>query len=457
MRYNTVMATQNEHKNQEASSEAEYVLDRIIDETSEETVAKLASQVSVESERNRKGVIEARESNRQLSRLVIITADQRVLDTSSQQYVFYLSLAPYFDELHIIVSVPLRASKKIVKRHGKNMWLYTTGHIAWYRAPFSVYRVAKEQLVFTEGFRPDFIVSTDVFEAGLGAYFVAKKFERPLQMHIQTLFWKKTFLTKSKQNKWRVRIARFLLKRAISVRTETREQLEFIQQKYPRIPDIAELPHHYDIATIRATAAQSNPTDVFPQFKFVVLFVGELNTKSTLFRAIDAARNLLRSPSIALVVIGDGPLRLEFMNRAKILGVEKQVIFKSPDVDVVQHMQSADILICTDTDEQSEETVIKAAAIGLPLLIAKTQLREDLFTDGIDAFLCDPTDVTEFTQKLGKFINTNGLRTQFSTGAKSVIENRLQENPEVFRKAYRDSLEGVFLIGAPEQKTATND
>jgi glycosyltransferase involved in cell wall biosynthesis len=107
-------------------------------------------------------------------------------------------------------------------------------------------------------------------------------------------------------------------------------------------------------------------------------------------------------------------------------------------------MQAADILLCTDTDEAGDETVIKAAASGLPVLVSKTPLRSDLFTDGIDAFLCDREDTVGFSQKLTKFLNTNALRIEFATNAKTIVETRLHEDPQMYKIAYRDSIEGIF-------------
>jgi hypothetical protein len=56
-----------------------------------------------------------------------------------------------------------------------------------------------------------------------------------------------------------------------------------------------------------------------------------------------------------------------------------------------------------------------------------------------------------FSERLRKFINTNALRTQFSDNARAVIRTRIEDNPEVYRLAYRDTIEQVlFNIDIPE-------
>jgi glycosyltransferase involved in cell wall biosynthesis len=163
-----------------------------------------------------------------------------------------------------------------------------------------------------------------------------------------------------------------------------------------------------------------------------------------LFRAIDAARSALFSKGVGLVVLGDGPAKGEFEKRAQILGVGEQVIFTKDMTKLGLYLQNADILLCTDTTDASDELIVQAAASGLPLLAAENHFRSDLFVDGTDAFLCPKEDTVCFSQKLIKFLNTNALRTQFSENAKAIVTTRLSEDPAVYREAYRNSIEGVF-------------
>jgi glycosyltransferase involved in cell wall biosynthesis len=100
--------------------------------------------------------------------------------------------------------------------------------------------------------------------------------------------------------------------------------------------------------------------------------------------------------------------------------------------------------MCPDITEASDEIVIKAAAAGLPIIAAKTELRNDLFVDGESAFLCNKDDTVEFSQKLVKFLNGNTLRTQFSENAREIVKTRLHEDPNAYKLAYRDAIEGAF-------------
>lgn len=426
------------------SKKAANILDYVLDDTSKEVIAEREVQSSVEEELVKAPIAE-RTSNRKQSRVLFITRSIGILEPNSTEQLHYKNVASMFDEVHIIVLAESWQAKKGVERLGTNIWAYTTSGKYWWMQPFIASSIAHSQLRFADGFRPDVVVALDPFESGLSGLFIAEKYNREFQVHITEDLYDPEFVQKDANNKWRLRIASYVLKRTQSVRLSTTTIKESISKKFQHIKDIALLPRHYDIQTIMAAAESIIDTkDIFPQFSFVVLFAGKLDHESTLFRALDAARSILSSPRIGLIVVGDGPMKKEFQKRAEILGIQKQVIFDRDENKLISYLKAADVLLCTDTTEASDEMVIKAAAAGLPIIGAITELRADLFTDGESIFLCQKEDTIDFSQKLVKFLNVNSLRAQFSTNAKDVIKSRLHEDPDAYKIAYKDSIEMVF-------------
>jgi glycosyltransferase involved in cell wall biosynthesis len=152
-----------------------------------------------------------------------------------------------------------------------------------------------------------------------------------------------------------------------------------------------------------------------------------------------------------MVVVGDGPNLKEFQKRAEILGIKEQMLFIKDSTALISYLKSANVLLVSDITEASDETVIKAAAAGLPIIAAHTELRDDLFVDGESAFLCNKDDTVEFSEKLVKFLNANSLRMQFANNARDIIKTRLHEDPNAYKLAYRDSIERVFTEEAPAE------
>ena len=430
------------------SKRAESILDYVLEDTSEATTAIRRDESPIALELQKEPIV-IKESDRSQSRVLFVTSDTSILDPQSLLRLHFLNLREVFNEIHVMVLCTPWQSKKAVERIGQNIWLYTTTARHWWQQPFSASKVASQQLRFTDGFRPDIVVALDPFEAGISALHIASKYDRAFQVHVTEDLYDPEFVSRHPHNKWRLRMAKYVLKRSECVRTSTLTIKERILKHYKHIDDLALLPRHYNIRTIIEATQGIEKQRLYPQFAFVVLFVGKLDNNSTLFRALDAARSILFAKSIGMVVLGDGPNKKEFVDRAEILGIKTQVIFEKDESKLIPLLKASNILICTDTTEASDEVVIKAAASGLPLLLAKTPLREDLFTDGESAFLCDKEDTVGFSQKLVKFLNTNSLRTQFGENARDTIQTRLHEDPNAYKLAYRDTVEEKIICGTP--------
>lgn len=442
------MSSAREDLGYDQSATAEVFLNKILDDTSEKTIEKRMNEVGVE-EALRRGRLIQEASSRMRSRVLFITQQIDVLEKGSLAQRTYANLQMVFDEVHIMVLGCLREQDETI-RVAPKVWAYPV----FSKYPLFLVRTAtkaaKSNFLFAEGFRPDIIVATDPFEAGVAGLRIAQKFDRVFQVHVLADFFAPEFIEHNEKNKKRLHLVKKTLGTVESVRTESDIIKQKIAKAYPNISDLAVLPRFFNIQEITKAIATSEKKHLFPQFAFLILYIGRLDTNSTLFRTMDAARRLLQTPSIGLVVVGDGSRKEKFMERAKILQMDQQVIFKSEEGNLVDYMQAADVLVLSDISNESEEIVIKAAAAGLPMILAHTPLRDDLFTDEQDAYLCDPEDTIGFSQKLTKFINTNSLRTQFAANARDVVLTRIEESPEMYQIAYRDSIEAVLNFQSEE-------
>lgn len=431
------------------SKKANAILDYVLneEETQNNVIEEEKQQARVSEELSKEPIISV-VSQRVQSRVLFITQDVSVFTEDSLQQRHFKTIATLFDEVHIIVVCEYWQAKRDVVRLQKNIWLYTTAARYWWTQPFIARSIAHYQLSFVDGFRPDIVVALDPFESGICGISIASHYNRVFQVHVLEDFLTDAFKTASTENKRRIKMAKYVLKRAQSVRVLTQVLKEKIAHLYPKTHDLMLLPQHYNIEAILASANIPNKEaeKLFPEYAFLALYVGPLDHDSTLFRVLDACRSILVSPKIGLLVLGDGPCKKEFMERAVILGIEKQVIFQSDMTKLISYFHRADILICPDTTADSEELIIKAAASGLPLLLSKTQLRSDLFTHEESAFLCDKEDTIDFSLQLKKFLNGSALRVQLRDNAKNVVKTRLHEDPEAFAIAYKDTVESVFSL-----------
>jgi len=219
------------------------------------------------------------------------------------------------------------------------------------------------------------------------------------------------------------------------------------------VADIKRLPQlnaYESIANVRQTLDLKAK---YPQYVFTILFVGNLSHTSKANQAIDAARFMLLNERIGMIVLGDGPAYRDCLKRAKLLGIEKQLVFERRRRDRVQYLKAANLLVVTDTDPQSEELVLQAAGAQIPMVMTWTEAREDMFTHLESAYICPPDDVQALADGIHELMNNFTLRKQITEQAFAVITKRFHQDPEEYRQDYRDSIEHALFVG--EETTST--
>ena len=384
-------------------------------------------------------------SSRDVTRVLFISQDESLLNPTKQSLDGYTNLTDLFDEVHVLILRQGIPAKNPVLRIAKNLWIYTATAKDWWQTPEAGRKLIEKELVFADGFRADIIVARDPFESAYLAKRLGSKYSRPVQVHVLDDYTKADFLLKSRHNRWRRYLPRFTLRDIRSVRTSTKALSDLMQKRFaPENLDI--LPKFNNYEALIKTAPSIELRERYKPFVFILLYIGKLDHAAALHRVIDAARFGLKNPHIGLLVLGNGPARKEFEERARVLGVREQVVF-IPDVkDDVPYLKSANVLIVPDTNPESEEVVLRGAAAGIPMVLARTKIREDLFTDGENALLCDEAAVDEYSLKINILMNDIPLRRQLTEAATDMIESRFHEDPIKYRAAYRESIEEVLFL-----------
>ncbi len=402
--------------------------------------------VSVDEAINEKPLFEAT-STRDETRVLFISQDETLLNPTQQSLDGYINLSDLFDEVHILILRQGIPPRNPVLRLSKNMWLYIASDYTWWKTPFKGKQLVKDQLVFADGFRPDIIVARDPYESAYLANSLGKKYGRPVQVHVLEDFNTKEFIEASKPNYWRRHLALFNLARTSSIRTATRALYNYLSNKFSD-KNLEVLPKFNNYKSLLERPRSEDLKERYPDLVFSILYIGKLDQASLAYQVIDAARFGLRNPHIGLFVKGEGKNRSEFMERAKILGVDKQVIFDNKTKDDTTYLKSAHVLIVPETTPESEELVLRAAAAGIPMILAQTDFRKDVFVDGESALICEQGDIDDFSLRLNLLMNDFMLRKNLAAAAQNIINTRFHENLFKYQTAYRKSIEDVlFLTG----------
>ena len=411
------------------------------------------------------GVAEARRAQTQLdimserdtTRLLIISEDSSFLNQDTQTLDGYVSIADVFDEVHIMVLQQGATPRNPVLRVAPNVWLYVvSGRHPW-SLPLRALRMIAEQMVFAEGFRPDLIVARNPYASALVAYFAGRQYNRPTQLHILDELIRSVSSAPLPYAKLRRCLAWYFIPRFLSIRTGTDSLATWITKRYPTIPDVQVLPRFHNYAQLQVRTTKQSIKDTYRQFGFVIAYCGPLDAHSLGYQVMDAVRGLLRSPTIGLVFFGDGPAKRELEKRAQILGVSTQIAFERDPDAVVQFLASVDVLVVPENTAAADELVMMAAFAQVPVVATLTTLRSDFFLHRESILLCGAGEVIVMGSLINQLLNDVSLRESMRTAAYAVVSERLHEDPEVYRLAYRDSVEAALFVSAVETVEMTSE
>lgn len=149
-----------------------------------------------------------------------------------------------------------------------------------------------------------------------------------------------------------------------------------------------------------------------PKDSTLLLSVGELNENKNHKVVIEALHNL--PVNVHYLICGVGPLKEHHLETARKLRVSKRLHLLGYRNDVIKIMKSCDVFVFPSKREGLGLAAIEAMACGLPIITSNRHGILDYAQDRINAFTCNPNDITEFIKSINNLILDFSLIKKFS-------------------------------------------
>lgn len=424
------------------TKKAQGLLEHVLEE--EARAEAQADEISVEDALRERPILD-HDTGRTKTRVLFVTNDTTFLNPTDDSLERFFALDTHFDEIHIMVMRAGTIPTKPVLRVRPNIWVYIASAEYWWWTPVIAHEeTAAQQLVFAEGFRPDLVVALEPFESAIAARLIARTYDRPWQVHVRRNFRSKEFRKESSRNKWRVWIAKYILKRAYSVRVQTNQIKKSIQPWLSKSTTVKLLPRFNNFQSVAETEPDIDVHETYSQYEKILLYVGALDHQSTLYGALDVMKYVLANPRVGLVVLGDGPMRKQCEKKIKKIGIETQVVFPEQVTNIISYLKTADVLSVTDTHATADEITLQGAVAGIPTIMHETELRQEFFSDGNNAFLC-PEKEECYTKKYQRIVHETELRQHFQRSLANTVVPRLATDARHYQTRYQNAIEAVFV------------
>lgn len=373
----------------------------------------------------------------------------------------------YSPQVNGVVSSILTLEKKL-REQGHNVYIFTISHPqAEHDSPY-VYRMVSLPFVFLKDHRVgiiysnkavhkikrlklDLILSQTEFSVGIFARLVAKKLEIPI-IHTYHTVYEDYMHYISKGVELSPSIARKYSKsfcNHVDGVVAPTKKTEKLLKSYGVLKPIRIIPTGIDFAPFRpenySKEEVSHLKEVFhiPPNDPIVLFVGRVAKEKSIDVLIKAMPLLLtKIPDAKLVIVGDGPSRLELEELAKTLNVRDAVIFTGmqPWSSIGRMYQLGDVFVSASVTETQGLTFAEAMAAALPVVAMEDESIAGFVRDGYNGHLFHNEE--ELAHKLAKVLSDQAYRQILSENAihsiKPLSAETFGHNAEAF---YREILQ----------------
>lgn len=254
------------------------------------------------------------------------------------------------------------------------------------------------------------LISQDAFEIGFLCYFLSVyskwkynyDFKLLIQMHtdISTPF----FQNESLRNYFQFTLAKFLIKKANSIRVVSQKMHDYISLispvPYGGINKVFLLPIYVDINLFNFV----RPPGVLqgqltPGGLHKILMISRIEEVKNIplgIRAVQAFRKLSQQ-NVQLKIVGSGGLKEKYLKRYKSRSWIKWADWTE---NVEQEYHDADLLLITSNYEGWGLTAVESVACGTPVAISPVGVANEFIVDGVNGFVARGHDIVNIVEAI---------------------------------------------------------
>mgnify|MGYP001815718342 CR=1 FL=1 len=133
-----------------------------------------------------------------------------------------------------------------------------------------------------------------------------------------------------------------------------------------------------------------------------LLFLGSLSNEKDPLTAVDVATRLRESHSVALRIVGDGPLAPALSDKIARERLAAFVDLNGPADDVIPHLAWADLLLLTSRTEGLPGAVIEAGAAGVPAVAFAVGGTDETMLPGRGGVLIPPGNIDDMAAAIAR-------------------------------------------------------
>jgi glycosyltransferase involved in cell wall biosynthesis len=180
-----------------------------------------------------------------------------------------------------------------------------------------------------------------------------------------------------------------------------------------------------------------------PEDYIVIAGIGSLTPNKNFEYLIEAiAKIIFKYPKLKIVLIGDGPERDRLLKKSSELMTFDRIHFLGAVPDAYKLLKGIDILCISSLSEGMPNVVLEAWGAGIPVVANKVGAISSLIKDGVNGFVVEVGDESEFICAVEELICNKNLREEMGELGHRIIQDEYssQTMADNFVSFYREMI-----------------
>lgn len=153
--------------------------------------------------------------------------------------------------------------------------------------------------------------------------------------------------------------------------------------------------------------------------------VGSLRPVKNQMLLINACKTILpRFEQVEILIVGEGSLRSQLMQKVHTLGFSKKIHFLGTQNNIPEILNGLDIFVLPSLNEGMPNAVLEAMACGIPVIASAVGGVPEVINDNENGITIPPENEDQLTTKLITLIENQEKRRVFGTQARKTVQER---------------------------------
>lgn len=286
----------------------------------------------------------------------------------------------------------------------------------------SLFKIGSKKLSFVLNHRIDLITTQDPFYFGYIGWRLSRWLRASFQVQVHTDIFSPYFKKESLKNRFKVLLAKRILKRADGIRVVSNRIRDSLKREISLKVEPFVLPVWVPINSIKNSPVTIDLKKRYPQFENIILMASRITVEKNIKMVIIAMKNITKKfNKTGLVIVGEGPLKIYLKSLVHSLNLEKNVIFEDWVKNPSSYFKTADLFLNTSNYEGYGRTIVEAMVSGTPVITTDVGCAQDIIKSGENGFIIPVNGRKELEISLAEFLGNSALKIKIKKGASEYI------------------------------------